>query len=727
MQGGKPIQRWIAIWLFIWAHTTFMQADDCPPCVDSYSQLMRDLEIVNYWNCYNRDYLPVTYNHLLHGGYINMPSARMGKEGELGFGYSDVKPYRIWSGRCQLTDRLEVSGNYRIFTGIDDPILSPHGFGDLSDKGADIKFALFHPEDSDYRLPGVAIGFEDFMGTRSFRSRYIVLTKVLPNYDMEMSVGYGQQRINGWFGGISWMPFRRCGNSYLEGLSLVAEFDATHYRSKEHEPHPDGRSTRSAVNLGAKYRLWDYFDFSLSWIRGEAWAGSISAFYNFGETKGFVPKLDDVLPYQAPKIVEPIGPLRPEHVLAQDLAVRFCEQGLDLYEAALSYNACGEKLLRLRVYNTKYRLEPTVRCRLNHLLAGLIPGDIEQVIVVIDSDGFPIQEYHYNMDFVRSFGCRSMGPFELRVLSPLKDVTPVEEFSEQLIYYRPRKLFNWSVLPKTHTLFGSATGKFKYAIGFSLGADGYLYNDIYYNVRFGYTPFSDLKHCTGVDRLNPSQLINVRTDIVLYYKNKGVTLDEAYLQRTWNLGCGLYGRVALGYFEEEYAGLASEVLYYPMNSDWAIGLEGAVFRKRAYSGLGFTDVVRKYDGFKLTFRKHFIGSQYFCNLYYDWKCVNLDLRIKAGKFLANDWGSRFEVSRYFPSGLRVTLWYTWTNGKDEINGDTYHDKGIALSMPLDIFYTYSSRNRWEYGMSAWLRDVGVSAATGQELYYLINNQRQGMD
>jgi hypothetical protein len=45
-------------------------------------------------------------------------------------------------------------------------------------------------------------------------------------------------------------------------------------------------------------------------------------------------------------------------------------------------------------------------------------------------------------------------------------------------------------------------------------------------------------------------------------------------------------------------------------------------------------------------------------------------------------------------------------------------------MPLDVFYTESSRKRWGYGMSAWLRDVGVIGATGQDLYELINDQRQ---
>jgi hypothetical protein len=47
-----------------------------------------------------------------------------------------------------------------------------------------------------------------------------------------------------------------------------------------------------------------------------------------------------------------------------------------------------------------------------------------------------------------------------------------------------------------------------------------------------------------------------------------------------------------------------------------------------------------------------------------------------------------------------------------------------FSIPFDIFYTYSERTRWNYGMSAWLRDVGVQSMSGLHLYELINDQRQ---
>lgn len=689
----------------------------------SQEDLLRDLLIVESVNERLNETFPVTYNHLLQGGYWYMPSARMGEEGEIGIGYLDAHPYRLWNLRCQLTDRLEVSGNYRIFKGVRDPVLSAHGFGDFSDKGVNFKLSLFKPEDSYYQLPGFAIGFEDIIGTRAFKARYLVLTKVFLDYNLEVSLGYGQQRFRGWFGGVNWMPFRHSCWSYLQNISFAAEYDATGYKRKHIEPHPKGRIQRTHWNAGIKYRLWDQFDCSLSYMRGQEWAFSLSTYYNFGTTEGLVPKIDNKLPYRAPVNIEPIGELRPESVLVPDLVYAFRQQGFTLLQAWISENACGERELLLRIINDNYRVECEVRNQLNHLLAFLVPLNVSTVVVGIDCEGTLIQEYYYRMQYTRDFGSKEISSYELKILTPMREATWPNPGIDWMLYDQKRPIFCFELQPKNYTYFGSSTGKFKYALGAQAIFSGYFWDNIYYSAVLGCIAFKNIKDVKDVDRLNPSQLINVRTDIIRYMQQGGITLDEAYLQKTWNLGKGLFSRLALGYFEVEYGGLAGELLYYPVNSRWAVGIEGAVVGKRKVnSPLGFTGWIRKLEGFKPTYRR-FIGSQGFLNLYYDWKEAKVELRLKAGKFLANDYGIRYEISRYFSSGMRITLWYTRTNGHDKINGQTYYDKGISFTMPLDIFYTQCDRNFWNYGMSAWLRDVGAFSYTGQDLYYLINDQR----
>lgn len=685
--------------------------------------LMVDLMIVDQVNRQINDRLPVTFNHFLQGGYLVMPSARVGAAGEIGFGYASVPPYRTYNARLQLLSRLEITGNYRIFCGIEDPILSPHGFGDFSDKGASFKVAFLHPEDSDYELPGFAFGMDDIMGTRAFKSTYLVFTKVFLKQDFEVSLGYGIHRFRGFFGGLSWMPFRQSCMPLLEGISLVAEYDATDYKNHLVERHPEGRHPKHPINLGVKYRLWDYFDFCASWVKGNEFAASVSAFYNFGETEGFLPKIDDSLPYRSPINVEPIGALRPEQVLAQDFVYALRDQDFELLDAKLSFNECGLKVLRLSIYNWKYRLECEVRSRLSRLLAYLTPMNLNEVIVVIEAEGFPVQEYRYNREFLMMFEQHDMCEPALNLLTPMHEVSFVDPAYSQTIFKDHRDYYNPVLLPKTHNLFGSSSGKFKYAVGVNAGLNGFIFDNFYYSFLLGYIPFTDLNDVSDVDILNPSQLINVRTDVINYYKQKCITIDQAYLQKNWNMGCGWYSRITGGYFEQEYGGAAGQLLFYPVNSCWAVGLEAAVFKKRKTKGLGFTDKIRKLDGFRPTYRK-FTGSHMFLDLFYEWDYANIDFEVSVGKFMANDWGSRFVVSKYYPSGLRISLWYTLTNAHDVINGKVYHDKGFEFSMPIDIFYTHSSRNKWGYGMSAWLRDCGFRCTTGEDLYYMINDLRQ---
>lgn len=686
------------------------------------SNLMNDLLIVEYWNQRVNDRLPVTYNHFLQGGYLNMPSARMGREGELAAGWASVPPYRTYNLRCQIIDRLELVGNYRIFKGVDDPVLTPMGFGDLSDKGVSAKLSLFSPEDSGYAIPGVSIGMDDFIGTRNFKASYIVATQVFLDYNTEISFGYGIQRIRGFFGGISWMPFRKCCWPYLKGISLVAEYDATPYKSCKIEKHPKGRIKRTPFNVGLKYRLWDTVDLSASYVRGAAFAFSASAFYNFGMTKGFLPKLNDPLPYRSPMNIEPIGYLRPEDAMVQDFLYAMRSQGIDLLKVTITDADDCQKELRLYIENDTYRTECELRERIDGLLAYLTPTNIERVIVVVETEGFPVQEYRYCMSTVRAYANKEICAYELHVLNPLCEVNPPRCDNTQTLFKCEREICAFNLYPRTRTLFGSSKGKFKYSLGLGAVLEGFFAGGIYYSVRIGYTFLSDMGHLRGTDCLNPSQLPNVRTDVIRYFRHKGFTLDEAYLQKNWNMGHGWFSRVSFGYFEVEYAGLATEFLYYPLHSCWAVGVEGAVFKKRNICGLGFTNKVRQLHGFKPSYHS-FNFYQYFLNFYYRWIDAKIDFSVNAGKFLANDYGARFEVARYFPSGLRIALWYTLTNGHDKVNGHTYYDKGISFSMPLDMFYMNSSCARWGYGMSAWLRDVGVTAETGQGLYEVIREQR----
>ena len=382
-------------------------------------ELIKDLEIVDQVNrnlCYQT---PIYYNHLLQAGYLNMPSALTSPDGTVNVGFSYVPPYYNANIAFGLFDRVEVSTNYRVFKGIPDEMLTESGFGDKSDKGANIKLAILTPEDSNYVLPGFAVGLEDFVGTKSFESKYVVATHIFPKLDFEISLGFGWERIRRWFGGVHYTPFRKCQYFLIKDLALVAEYDSIPYKSEKREPHPDGRNLKSKINFGLKWRFFDMYDLSLSYVRGDEVAFSLSTFYNFGFTQGIIAKVNDPLPFRGPLNTKPLGCLDTKDELYSALICPFREQGLDINQAWVSYDRCHNTILRLHIYNLIYRNEIDVRASLNDLLAYTIPPDVDKVVVVVDSEGFSVHEYHFDMKYVQAYREFNICPYELSVISPL--------------------------------------------------------------------------------------------------------------------------------------------------------------------------------------------------------------------------------------------------------------------------------------------------------------------
>lgn len=697
-------------------------SDLCDLSFDTGSGLLRDLAIVNGINCCIKNKVPVTYNTFLQGGHIIMPSARVGECGQLGVGYSSIPPYRNYNVAFMLTDHIELTSNYRIFSGVSDPIFGHFGFGDLSDRGINVKFAILHPEDSDYLLPGVAIGFDDFTGTKSFHNKYLVLTQVFPCLGLEASLGIAAWRVKGLFGGAQWTPWYKCENSYFKDLTLSVEYDATDYKNPKRERHPEGRDYNTRFNFGLKYRLWDFFDMMVGYVRGKELTYAFACNYNLGKTCGIIPKCDDPLPYRAPINVESLGCFRPSESFSMELYFTLCKLGLELLDARLYHDKCGRKVLRLIVWNRTYYCEYLVREHLENLMACITPEDIDRVIVEMEIEGFSAQEYHFSSDHLKRFREKKISSYELTVVSPLTEVTP-SCCPTQPLYEGYRSRFCYSIAPKTHTLFGSTKGKFKYLLGVAVNASGFLPWKVFYRFKSSYVLSSNIPRGSSYDVLNPSQLMNVHSDLMLYLQKKIITIDEAYVQKNLALGCSLYTKLSAGLFSQSYGGFGYELLYYPVNSDWAIGAEFSWLRKRKYKGISFFSKIIKLDG---TTPKwvNFPGYQWFIDFHYKIPCTYIDATISAGRFLAGDHGARFEVGRTFCSGLRVSFWYTLTDGHDKINGETYYDKGVAFSMPLDMFYKHSCRDKWGTALAAWLRDVGFRAKTGDRLYDLIFSQRR---
>ncbi|MBS0626856.1 MAG: YjbH domain-containing protein, partial [Verrucomicrobia bacterium] len=484
-------------------------------------------------------------------------------------------------------------------------------------------------------FPLISVGAQDFIGTKRFNAQYVVATQTFANNCLELSLGWGHGRIKGFFGGLTWAPFHHK-KTFFKDLALQAEYDANDYKKYPHE-HPNGRKVKSPINAGISLTAFDYFGLSVSALRGEKVAVAGSFRYPLGSTKGFFPKVDDPKNYKAPVDTEPLGPIRPEEDFTHELAYAFSDQGLELYRAHLEIKS-GKKELWLTVVNNRYRDHFNVKERIQNILAALTPSNIDSVTVVIEATALPCQSYHFNVEDLYRYRQGLLGPFELQTLSPMKEALPLpNDYESILLFKRSKPIWTFTLRPRFISFFGNTNGKFKCNLSATASPEGYLFSDYYYKTLLSYSVYSNTKGMSGVDRLNPSHMFVVRSDSMKYYQTNTVHLEQAFVQRSLNLRKGFFFRLAGGYFETAYAGAATEFLYYPVNSPFAIGIECATVWKRKYDGLGFFHKVKKFDGTKTEYFP-FIGVQCFLDLYYDYKPLCIDCKITAGRFLAKDLG-----------------------------------------------------------------------------------------
>lgn len=689
--------------------------------VDRYADLQRDLEIVRYWDAVSCDRLPVLYNHILSTGYFQTPSARRSPDGTISMGASYWNPYINLCLAGQVMPFLEASITYRFFTGLDDPILTPLGFGARSDKGGNLKISLWEPSICDSPLPEFALGLIDFVGTDDFFSVFLVATQSFLKYNLELSLGWGYGRLSGFFGGAAWSPFRRHCSPWIRGLSFAVEYDPIDYKNPKREPHPLGRHYKSRINFGAKYQVCDYWDFSIAQVKGEEVAAAFSLHLGFGDQEGWCPKILDPPRYKAPRIYEPLGMNRPEDMMIHDIASALCCQCITLNRAWVCAEPCGKLTLWLDVENGGWRFEREFRRRLECVLGAVAPSNVEEVRVTVSALGLATQQYVYRTCDLRRFVAHCMSEWELAVLSPMKN--GFYPACARKIYEQRLPWFRFLPKPFVRTFFGSAKGKFKYAVGIEAVIGGELPYGLLYEGSLAFTALSTIHNIGGIDRISPSQIVNVRSDSVLYFQEDVFHFPYVFLQKNFNLGTCSFARLAVGYFEPAYAGIAGEFLVDSVTSNLAIGISGAILKKRNYSGMGFQKTLTKLDGWVPTQLNYTFLSQYFVDIYYHLQPLCLVLQTTLGGFLAGDIGGSIRLTRYFPSGLKLYGWYTYTNYSDLVHGNRYNDFGIGFVLPLDLFLPKSCRFEIGKAMSAWLRDVGARAETGHQIYPILYAER----
>ena len=91
-------------------------------------------------------------------------------------------------------------------------------------------------------------------------------------------------------------------------------------------------------------------------------------------------------------------------------------------------------------------------------------------------------------------------------------------------------------------------------------------------------------------------------------------------------------------------------------------------------------------------------------------------KLSGGKYLAGDSGITMDISRRFPSGLRLGGFFSLTDISREEFGEGSFDKGFYLHFPLEALFTNFSKKLSYFGLRPLTRDGAARLLIGHDLY-----------
>lgn len=292
-----------------------------------------------------------------------------------------------------------------------------------------------------------------------------------------------------------------------------------------------------------------------------------------------------------------------------------------------------------------------------------------------------------------------------------KRVEPVVPQSTEQGWYIDKSRFDFHIDPVLNQSVGGPENFYMYQLGVMGTADLWLTDhllttgSLFANLANNYDKFN---------YTNPPQdshLPRVRTHVREYVQND-VYVNNLQANYFQHLGNGFYGQVYGGYLETMFGGAGAEVLYRPLDSNWAFGVDANYVKQRDWRSakdmMKFTDYSVKTGHLTAYWTPSFAQ----------------DVLVKAsvGQYLAGDKGGTLEIAKRFDSGVVVGGYATITNVSKEEYGEGDFTKGVYVSVPLDLFSSGPTRSRAAIGWTPLTRDGGQQLGRKFQLYDMTSDR-----
>ena len=653
-------------------------------------------------------------------GLLDMPSAEMMPDGQFATSYSWFGGQGRFNLSFQALPWLSASFRY---TSIND--LNLYGFSTYYDRGFDVRARLWR--EGRYR-PAVTVGLQDFAGTGIYAGEYIVATKgfdtpplgsALPGR-LKVSAGLGWGRLGShgaigstgtrvpydpastggglsydqWFRG-DFAPFAGVEWQINDRWGVKAEYSSDGYGIETQDS--DVFERRSSINLGAEYQVTP--------------RTRLGAYYLYGSEFGFTAQIQlnprhPVTPLAVPAPL-PVVPRSDWAKLAEDwdgdwADSRETQAGLrDQLQGLLAEDGLLLESLTLdssraevRFRNSRYRSDALAVGRAARALSRVMPASVESFNMVLVRSGMGLSAVEIRRSDLEALEFAPDAAEALLAVTGIGDAPLVSDQALASTDLYPA--FSTSISPYSSPAFFDPARPFRLDVGIDLSAS--------YAPAPGWVIAGTLRQRLAGNVKNGSAsgsaLPPVRTDQALYAQY-GTTLENLYAARSWKLSPDLYARSSLGYFETMYGGVSGEVLWKPVSSPLALGLEANYVLQRDYNQrFGFRDY-KTFTGHASAYYE--LGGGYLAQL-------------DVGRYLAGDYGATFSLDRTFANGWSVGGFFTLTDVSAEDFGEGSFDKGFRFTIPLDWVLGKPSRNAFGTTIRPTQRDGGQKVHVPGRLY-----------
>ena len=646
-------------------------------------------------------------------GLIDTPTARMMEDGYLKGSYSTQKIANITNLTYQATPWLETTFRYTVFNPDNKKDRYNPNIDGLNDRSYGVKIRL--REESKF-LPQIAIGMQDILGTGAWSAEYLVSSKKIGNFDINLGLGWGRlserATFNNPFGYID-DDYKKRGSgggekggklrlsSFYTGesigifggiayefnkknLKFIVEYNSDSY---EREKKLFTINESSPLSYGIEWKTPYNFDFMLSYQQKNQIAFSVNSGL---DTKKLLPQ-KKILPFYS-SLDNSALKKSEENVNLSNWYDRLffdLDKSGVLLRSAKIYDETMQA--DLEISNMGYALSGDAINRALVLAQIHLPRFVKNINLIVNENGIRVKtisyfrgnntsgNIHTNINRIRILNPRIIEDPLFKTTFRVPHIHINADLASRFQLFDPEKPTKYQVFLKITSIV-------------TLGEDLNLIGTYALNVKNNFD--------TQIPAI--SALPHVRTDINQYLTKGATGINSLLIEKKSSLSTNIHYRAYAGILEDMYSGFGGEILYMPLKTRWAVGATVNSVRKRDFK-----------KNFKMLDYKTTTGH---INLYLREPRTQILFQLRGGKFLARDSGINFDFSRRFNSGFSVGAFFSVTDISKREFGEGSFDKGFYFSIPLDIFTSKYVKRDIPWGLRPLTRDGAAFLYHGFPLY-----------